>query len=413
MDFSKLSMKKIRELIVFTALIVVALWKFDVVLGVIRAIWGIIFPFVLGGAIAFVINVPMSFLEKKLFGKAKEKGSKAAGKLARPVSLLLTIVLVVGVIALVMFGLIPQLTATIGNLMNSIADFIPQMQSWVREFTHNNREIMDLVNQVEFNPNKAIQWGMSILGNGAGNFMNTTMTAVGSIVSGVTTFFIAFSFACYILFQKEKLHVQVRKVFFAFIPKRKAEVILEVCSLIYSTFANFLTGQCLEAVILGSMFVITLSILKMPYALLIGIIISFTALIPIFGAFIGCVLGCLLIFMVSPKQAILFILVFLILQQIEGNLIYPHVVGSSVGLPSIWVLAAVTIGGNLLGIVGMLVFIPLVSVLYTLFREYVYLRLKKQHIKKVTKTEVEEYTGEEIEKMKELYEKEHPEKCLE
>ena len=413
MDFSKLSMKKIRELIVFTALIVVALWKFDVVLGVIRAIWGIIFPFVLGGAIAFVINVPMSFLEKKLFGKAKEKGSKAAGKLARPVSLLLTIVLVVGVIVLVMFGLIPQLTATIGSLMNSIADFIPQMQSWVREFTHNNREIMDLVNQVEFNPNKAIQWGMSILGNGAGNFMNTTMTAVGSIVSGVTTFFIAFSFACYILFQKEKLHVQVRKVFFAFIPKRKAEVILEVCSLTYRTFANFLAGQCLEAVILGSMFVITLSILKMPYALLIGIIIAFTALIPIFGAFIGCALGCLLIFMVSPKQAILFILVFLILQQIEGNLIYPHVVGSSVGLPSIWVLAAVTVGGNLLGIVGMLVFIPLVSVLYTLFREYVYLRLKKQHIKKVTKTEVEEYTQEEIDKMKELYEKEHPEKCLE
>ena len=401
-DFSKLSMKKIRELIVFTALIVVALWKFDVVLGVIRAIWGIVFPFALGGAIAFVINVPMSFLEKKLFGKAKEKGSKVAGKLARPVSLLLTIVLVVGVIVLVMFGLIPQLTETIGSLMNSIA-----------EFTHNNREIMDLVNQMEFNPNKAIQWGMSILGNGAGNFMNTTMTAVGSIVSGVTTFFIAFSFACYILFQKEKLHVQVRKVFFAFIPKRKAEVILEVCSLTYRTFANFLAGQCLEAVILGSMFVITLSILKMPYALLIGIIIAFTALIPIFGAFIGCALGCLLIFMVSPKQAILFILVFLILQQIEGNLIYPHVVGSSVGLPSIWVLAAVTVGGNLLGIVGMLIFIPLVSVLYTLFREYVYLRLKKQHIKRVTKTEVEEYTQEEIEKMQALYKSEHPEKTFE
>ena len=413
MDFSKLSIKKIRELIVFTALIVVVLWKFDVVLGVIKAVWGIIFPSALGGAIAFVINVPMSFLEKKLFGKAKEKGSKAAGKLARPISLLLTIVLVVGVIVLVMFGLIPQLTETIGSLMNSIAEFIPQMQSWVREFTHNNREIMDLVNQMEFNPNKAIQWGMSILGNGAGNFMNTTMTAVGSIVSGVTTFFIAFSFACYILFQKEKLHVQVRKVFFAFIPKRKAEVILEVCSLTYRTFANFLTGQCLEAVILGSMFVITLSILKMPYALLIGIIIAFTALIPIFGAFIGCALGCLLIFMVSPKQAILFILVFLILQQIEGNLIYPHVVGSSVGLPSIWVLAAVTIGGNLLGIVGMLIFIPLVSVLYTLFREYVYLRLKKQHIKRVTKTEVEEYTQEEIEKMQALYKSEHPEKTFE
>ena len=409
MDLNKKSMKKIRELIVFTAILVVALWKFDTVLEGAKNIWGILFPFVFGGAIAFVINVPMSFLEKKIFGKT-EDGNKVGKKLARPISLLLTIILAVGVIALVMFGVIPQLTRTMGSLMISIANFVPQMQNWIREFSHNNQDIMKLVNQVQFNQDQAIKWGISILGSGAGNMMNTTMSAVGSIVSGFATFFIAFSFACYILFQKEKLHVQVRKVFFAFIPKRKAEVILEVCSLTYRTFANFLTGQCLEAVILGSMFVITLSILKMPYALLIGIIISFTALIPIFGAFIGCVLGGLLIFMVSPKQAILFILVFLILQQIEGNLIYPHVVGSSVGLPSIWVLAAVTIGGNLLGIIGMLIFIPLVSVLYTLFREYVYLRLKRQHIKRVTKTEVEEYTVEEINRMKELYKKEHPEK---
>lgn len=125
------------------------------------------------------------------------------------------------------------------------------------------------------------------------------------------------------------------------------------------------------------MFVITLSILKMPYALLIGILIAFTALVPIFGAFIGCAVGSFLIFMVNPKQAVLFIIVFLLLQQIEGNLIYPHVVGGSVGLPSIWVLAAVTIGGNLMGIIGMLIFIPLVSVFYTIFREFVYLRLKK------------------------------------
>ena len=395
MDLNKLSMKKIRELIIFTVLLVVALWKFEVVIDVLKTIWGILFPFVLGGAIAFVINVPMSFLEKKIFGKTKDE-NKVGKKLARPISLLLTIVLVVGVIVLVMFGLIPQLTATIGSLMNSIADFIPQMQSWVREFTHNNREIMDLVNQVEFNPNKAIQWGMSILGNGAGNFMNTTMTAVGSIVSGVTTFFIAFSFACYILFQKEKLHVQIRKVFFAFLPKKKADAFLKVCSLTYRTFANFLAGQCLEAVILGCMFVVILSILGMPYALLIGVLIAFTALIPSFGAFIGCAVGSFLIFMVNPKQAILFIIVFLVLQQIEGNLIYPHVVGESVGLPSIWVLAAVTIGGNLMGIVGMLVFIPLLSVFYTIFREFVYLRLKKKHIKQVTKTEIEEYTVEEI-----------------
>ena len=395
MDLNKKSMKKIRELIVFTAILVVALWKFDTVLEGAKNIWGILFPFVLGGAIAFVINVPMSFLEKKIFGKTKD-GNKMGEKLARPISLLLTIIMAVGVIALVMFGVIPQLTRTIASLMISIANFIPQMQDWIREFSHNNQDIMKLVNQVQFNPDQAIKWGISILGSGAGNMMNTTMSAVGSIVSGFATFFIAFSFACYILFQKEKLYVQIRKVFFAFIPKQKAEAFLKICSLTYRTFANFLTGQCVEAVILGSMFVVTLSILKMPYALLIGTLIAFTALIPIFGAFIGCAVGCFLIFMVSPKQAILFIIVFLILQQIEGNLIYPHVVGGSVGLPSIWVLAAVTIGGNLMGIVGMLIFIPLVSVLYTIFREFVYLRLKEKNIKQVTKTVVEEYTAEEI-----------------
>ena len=394
MDLSKMSIKKIRELIVFTALLVVALWKFDVVLGVLKTIWDIIFPFVLGGAIAFLTNVPMSFLEKKIFENAKKK-NKIVRKLKRPISLILTIVLVVGVIALVMFGVIPQLTRTMGTLVTSINDFIPQMQSWIGEFFHNNQEIMNLVDQIEFDPDQAIKWGISLLGNGAGNMMNTTMSAVGSIVSGVATFFIAFSFACYILFQKEKLHIQIRKVFFAFLPRQKADAFLKVCSLTYRTFANFLAGQCLEAVILGSMFVVTLSILRMPYALLIGVLIAFTALIPIFGAFIGCAVGSFLIFMVNPQQAILFVIVFLVLQQIEGNLIYPHVVGESVGLPSIWVLAAVTIGGNLMGIVGMLVFIPLLSVLYTIFREFVYLRLKKQNIKQVTKTEIEEYTKEE------------------
>ena len=178
MDLSKITIKKIRELIVFTALLVVALWKFDVVLDVLKAIWGILFPFVLGGAIAFVTNVPMSFLEKKIFGRVK-KENKIVVKLARPISLLLTIVFAVGVIVLVMFGVIPQLTRTVGTLMVSIADFIPQMQSWIREFSHNNQEVMKLVDQVQFNPDQAIKWGISFLGNGAGNMMNTTMSAVG------------------------------------------------------------------------------------------------------------------------------------------------------------------------------------------------------------------------------------------
>ena len=228
MDLSKISMKKIRELIIFTVLLVVALWKFEVVIDVLKTIWGIIFPFVFGGAIAFVINVPMSFLEKKIFGKTKD-GNKVGEKLARPISLLLTIILAVGVIALVMFGVIPQLTRTMGSLMISIANFVPQMQNWIREFSHNNQDIMKLVNQVQFNQDQAIKWGISILGSGAGNMMSTTMSAVSSIVSGLATFFIAFSFACYILFQKEKLHIQIRKVFFAFLPKEKAEAFLRIC----------------------------------------------------------------------------------------------------------------------------------------------------------------------------------------
>ena len=162
--------------------------------------------------------------------------------------------------------------------------------------------------------------------------------------------------------------------------KGRAEATLEVLSLTYNTFSSFLTGQCVEAIILGCMFVITMSILRLPYALLVGIVIAFSALIPIFGAFIGCIVGAFLIFMVDPIKALIFIILFLILQQIEGNLIYPHVVGSSVGLPSIWVLAAVSIGGSLMGVVGMLIFIPIVSVVYALFREVVYLKLKQRKI---------------------------------
>lgn len=167
---------------------------------------------------------------------------------------------------------------------------------------------------------------------------------------------------------------------FAFVRKGRAEAALEVLALTYKTFSSFLTGQCVEALILGSMFVIAMTLLRLPYALLTGIVIAFTALIPIFGAFIGCAVGAFLIFMVSPVQALIFIVLFLVLQQIEGNLIYPHVVGNSVGLPSIWVLAAVSIGGSLMGIVGMLIFIPLMSVFYALFREVVYIKLRQKKI---------------------------------
>ena len=182
----------------------------------------------------------------------------------------------------------------------------------------------------------------------------------------------------------------------SFLPEAAADQLLNILRLSERTFSSFLSGQCLEAVILGTMFFVSMTLLHFPYALLVGVLIALTALIPIVGAFIGCAVGALLMLVNDPWQALWFIVLFLVLQQIEGNLIYPHVVGSSVGLPSIWVLAAVTVGGNIMGIVGMLVFIPLLSVFYTIFREFVYLHLKKQHIKQVTATKIEEYTEEEI-----------------
>ncbi len=381
MELNKETMKKIRRLILFTAVVVVCLWKYKDALNIMGFVFHITLPFILGGAIAFVLNVPMSFIERHLFPEKKIEKSRKAAKLARPVSMLIVLFAVAGVIALVLFVLIPQLGRTFSNLGQSIQEFIPRVQAWVREVFHGNKEIMNWVNELEFDWDKIMSTGIRFLGNGAGNMLDSTITAAKSIVSSIATFFIAFVFAVYILLQKEKLKVQSKKVLFAFVRKGRAEAALEVLSLTYETFSSFLTGQCVEAIILGSMFVVVMSLLRLPYALLVGILIAFTALVPIFGAFIGCAMGAFLIFMVDPVKALIFIITFLVLQQIEGNFIYPHVVGNSVGLPSIWVLAAVSIGGNLMGVVGMLIFIPIVSVVYALFREVVYLKLKQRGMK--------------------------------
>lgn len=380
MDLTKENVKKLRGLIVFTAVIVVCLWKYEASLQILSFIWGVVCPFILGGAIAFVLNVPMNFIQRHLFPEERVEHNKVLNKLARPVSMLLVLFLVIAAVGLVMFVLIPQLGNTFANLGQSIQAFIPQIQEWAKVLFHNNKEVMDVINHLEFDWNKIMNTGFDFFTSGAGSVLDSTISAAKSIISGITTFFIAFAFAIYILLQKEKLQVQSKKVLFAFVRKGRAEAVLEVLSLTYQTFSHFLTGQCVEAVILGCMFAVSMAIFRLPYALLIGIVIAFTALIPIFGAFIGCFVGAFLIFMVDPMKAVVFVILFLVLQQIEGNLIYPHVVGNSVGLPSIWVLAAVSIGGRLMGVVGMLVFIPLVSVFYALFREVVYLKLKKQKI---------------------------------
>ncbi|MBS6196451.1 MAG: AI-2E family transporter [Clostridiales bacterium] len=380
MDLNKTNMKKIMGLIVFTILILVGIENLDQILNVASRIFNIIFPFVLGGAIAFIINMPMRWIEKTLFDEKRWKNSKRMKKLARPLSLLLSICLIVAVVVVVFFVVVPQLGETFIRLSNDIRLFWPKAQAWGIKLFEDNPGIVNWINGLEMDWDNLMRQAIDFLKNGAGTILGSTVSVAKTLVSAVTNFVIAFVFAIYIVLQKEKLCMQVVKVLYAFLPEKFVEQARKVFTLTHKTFSNFFAGQCMEALILGTMFCLAMVILRFPYALLVGVLIAFTALIPIFGAFIGCAVGTFLILVENPMQAIAFVVLFLVLQQIEGNLIYPHVVGSSVGLPSIWVLVAVTLGGSLMGIVGMLIFIPLTSVIYTLFRGYVYKCLKRRSL---------------------------------
>ena len=375
MKLDKDNIKKIRGLILFTIFVLVVLWNYELVFDGISFLWGVISPFALGGAIAFLVKIPMNFFEEKIFGKAKKKEKKWAIKMARPLSLILTLLVVLGVIAIVVLVVVPELGRTIINLGKTIQDFIPEVQAWAINFFRDNEKIVELISDIEIKWDDILKNGLDFLKNGATSVLGGTFEAAKSIISGVSTFLIAFVFSCYILLQKEKLGEQVKKLMCAFVPEDWRNILFALGGVVNKSFTSFFTGQCLEAVILGLMFLVIMTIFGMPYAMLVSVLIAFTALIPIFGAFIGCAVGALLIFMVDPVKALIFVIMFLVLQQIEGNFIYPHVVGNSVGLPSIWVLVAVTGGSSLMGVVGMLVFIPLTSVVYTLLRGIVNRRL--------------------------------------
>ena len=384
MDLSRSNMKKLLLLISFAALAFTFFQRLDGVVAVLRFLGGILSPFLVGGAMAFILNVPMRFLERKLFTPRPGRGGKARRGLGagprRALSLLLTFVLVILVILVLALVVVPELAATIATLGVTIQGAFARFRPWAEEQFANNPQIIEWLEGLTLDWDSLIATVADFLKNGAGSVVSSTISAVGSVVSAVTTGFVALVFACYLLLQKERLGLQCRKALYALLPQKAADRTVEICSLSHRVFSSFITGKGIEAVILGAMFFVAMSLLRMPYALLVGCTIAVTALIPIVGAFIGCFVGAFLLLMVSPMQALIFVILFLVLQQVEGNLIYPHVVGSSVGLPSIWVLAAVTVGGSLMGVAGMLLFIPLTSVVYTLFREFVYKRLKEKHL---------------------------------
>ena len=362
----KVTWRKICTLVIGAVLLYWLLHHLDVVTGAIGSLLSLFSPFILGGAMAFIINVPMSAIE----GKLKLKKNKRAAAYG------ITMVLLVAVITFCAFVIVPQVVETIELIAKQVPVAVESAQKLIEEIPF--PELQKIVSKWEIDWSSITQKAVNLLQNSATGLINSGINVISSIISGITSFLIGFVFSVYVLLQKERLAKQTRQIMYAFLPPEMAKKIESIGSLTNQTFSNFISGQVLEALILGGMFFVVMVIVQIPYPLVISILISLTALIPIVGAFIGCLIGALLIVMVSPLQALIFVILFLILQQIEGNLIYPHVVGSSVGLPSIWVLVAVTVGGNLMGIVGMLIFIPICSVAYVLLREEVQKRLIKQ-----------------------------------
>lgn len=371
MEFSREKLRQIRRLMILAAaLILVIIYSEKVFYGV-AFLLGIAKPFIYGGVIAFVLNIPLRAYEEKLF---KGWRGKAADRCKRPVCVALALVSVVLVVAIVVGTVVPQVTATATEVGKKIPAFTEKVITELDSLTKNYPELAEQVEkleQLEINWDSILDSVIGFLKNGMADMLTSTFSVASGIISGLVNTVVAFIFALYILGQKEKLANQGRRIISAYLPEKAAGKVLEICSLLYRSFSSFITGQCLEAVILGTMFVIAMSICRMPYALMVGVLIAFTALIPIVGAFIGCAVGAFLIMIDNPMQALWFVILFLVLQQIEGNLIYPKVVGNSVGLPSMWVLMAVSLGGSLFGVAGMLFFIPLMSAGYALLRESV------------------------------------------
>lgn len=371
MGYDKEKIRQIRGIILFLAAVVLLIMYSGKVLAGIGMLLDIMMPFLAGGAIAFVLNIPMRAIEERLLGRWK---GRVARVLKRPVSLILAIIFIAAILTFVIMTAVPKLQETVGLLGIQIPAFAKRLMQWLEEIADSNPFLLEKLNELE---EVKIDWNSlfdkvsGFLTTGMGSVLNSAVTVAGSIIGGTVNTFIAIVFAIYILSQKEKLANQGDRILSAYFSEKTRAKAEKVLALLYKNFSSFISGQCMEAVILGSMFVIVMTILGFPYALLIGVLIAFLALIPIVGAFVGCFLGALLILMNDPVQAFWFVIMFLILQQIEGNLIYPHVVGNSVGLPSLWVLAAVSVGGSLFGVVGMLCFIPLVSTGYALLRESV------------------------------------------
>lgn len=381
MELTKENMKKIALLIVFAVTFYIGLKNLYLIPSLVYSFGSIVSPVVLGLVFAFILNVLVIQVETRMFSALNRRFTKVWPKIRRPLSIFLAIVIILGIIALFLLIVVPELVRTITNLTQQIPTFLNGLQVNLTQLEKVYPVIGDYAKNIKIDWASMNQMLAQYAQKFASALVDSTVTVTTNIFHGAMTLVLSLVIALNILLQKEKLQVQMKRILRAYLPERYNHAVLRLCGLTFSAFSNFIVGQCTEACILGTLCFIGMNIFRFPYALLISVVVTFMALIPILGAFFSNVIGALLICIVSPIQAVWFVIFFVVLQQLEGNLIFPHVVGSRVGLPALWVLVAVTIGGNIAGVAGMLISIPLGSVLYVLLRENVEKRLTIRSMK--------------------------------
>lgn len=385
MEFPKISLSRLLMLVFAVALVIYGVFNMDSVVGFIGYVVGLLRPFLIGVVIAFILNVPLRLFEQRVFVRVQNPRFK---KMERGISILLSIVLVWAILGLIVSVVLPQLASSLSLFISAVPSYIDYLINFLSMFEHYSPAIGNFIDQIEnFSPNTLENYLTGLLNDQFSAWTSvlssavvSTVSFVSNIASSVVHVVVAFIFSIYILFNKETLAVQARKICFAFLSKRAAIYLVHAAQVSFAKFYHFIIGQLTEAIILGSLCTIGMLILRLPYAPMIGVLTGFCALIPIFGAFIGGAVGALLILTVSPMKALTFLIFLIVLQQVEGHVIYPKVVGGSVGLPAMWTLFAITIGGSLMGLIGMLLSVPLCAALYYLFTEIVYARLKHNEI---------------------------------
>lgn len=372
MKEKKQAIQTILFVITFTVLLVYFVNHAGVIVGFFSKIISLLLPFIIGCGIAFVINLPMRGIENSLF---KNKDSKLY-KHKRTISMLLSYIVVFAFVFLVIFKVVPEVRDTILTITDKLPGFVDKAKNWLIKYTERYPDITAQIMSIE------IDWGEvgSMFTNKGGSILSTTISVFSSIISTIVNVSVGFVFSLYILTQKEKLGRQLKMIIYAGCKESTADELMVFGKIANTAFSRFFACQFREGLILGSMFAVSMAIFGMPYPLTVGVLMAFTALIPVFGAFIGCFIGGFLILVDNPSMLIWFIVLFFVIQFIENNFIYPKLVGGDVGLSAIWVLLAVLVGGDLMGVVGMFIFIPLVSVLYAYFRSIVFRKLKKKEI---------------------------------